>query len=219
MFRNVVFAALLAVLMGAVCAQADPIVATISGPFALNSFNTSSLLGALATPWTINETFTGVGSGILALRDDDDNVLGPGNPTNTNDATGRWIQKTVTNTSGVPWTSFELELQEILGDPSDELDGLSFAQNAGLIFTSNIFTTFTRQDATRDYLNFSGGVVPNGGVVTFLFAVTDNSPQGIIYFNETPNRVDVPGVPEASSLLLLAAGLVGGYTTFRNRAI
>src|SRR5262245_19784540 len=122
MFRNVVFVALLAVLMGAVCAQADPIVTTVSGPFALNSFNTSSLLGALATPWTINETFTGVGAGVLVLRDADEDSLGPGNPTNSGHTTGRWIQKTVTNTSGVAWTSFELEVQEILGTPSDEND-------------------------------------------------------------------------------------------------
>ena len=217
MFKNVVVIALLAVLMGAVSANADPIVAPVSGPFLLNSFNTSSLLGAQVTPWTINETFTGVGSGMLALRDSDDDSLGPGNPTNTLHQTGRWIQKTVMNTSGAAWTSFELELQEILGTPSDDADGLSFAQGGGLVFTSNVFPTVTRQDITRDYLNFSGGVVPNGAVVTFLIAVTDTSPQGIFYFNQTPNRVDVPAVPEPSTFLLLAAGLAGGYIRFRNR--
>jgi hypothetical protein len=60
-------------------------------------------------------------------------------------------------------------------------------------------------------------VVPNGAVVTFLIAVTDTSPQGIFYFNETPNRVDVPAVPEPNTFLLLAAGLAGAYIRFRNR--
>jgi|SRR5215510_11210842 len=218
MSRNVASLAVLVVLVVAVSANADPLVTKVSGPFTLNSFNTSSALGAQATPWTLNETFTGIGSGILQFTDATDNdSLGPGNLTLSPHVTGRWIQKTVTNNSGVPWTSFELELQEILGIPSDETDGLSFAQGGGLVFTSNIFTTFTRQDITRDYLNFSGGTVLNGQVVTFSVAVTDNTPQSTFYFNQTPNKVDLP-VPEPCSVLLLAAGLAGGYIKFRNRA-
>jgi hypothetical protein len=216
MLRNVASVAVLIVLL-AVSANADPLVSRVSGPFTLNSFNTSSALGALGTPWTINESFTGIGSGILQFTDDDNDSLGPGNPTLSGHNTGRWIQKTVTNTTGVTWTSFELELQEILGTPSSEGDGLSFAQGGGLVFTSSLFTTFTRQDITRDYLNFSGGSVLNGQTVTFLVAVTDNTPQSTFYLNQTPNKVDLP-VPEPCSLLLLVAGLAGGYIRFRNRA-
>jgi PEP-CTERM motif len=219
MFKNVVSVAALVVLITAVSANADPLVSKVSGPFTLNSFNTSGLLGALGTPWTVNETYTGIGAGVLLFTDTDGDSLGPGNPTATDHLTGRWIQKTVTNNSGVTWTSFELELQEILGTPSGQGDGLSFADGAAIAtaFTSNLFSTYTRQDVTRDYVNFSGGTVLNGQAVTFLVAVTDNLPQSSFYWNQTPNKVDAP-LPEPSSLLLLAAGLAGGYIRFRNRA-
>src|SRR5262245_59539974 len=130
MLRNAVSAAVLVVLITAVSANGDPLVSRISGPFTLDSFNTSGVLGALGTPWTVNETYTGIGSGVLLFTDTDGNSLGPGNPTGTDHETGRWILKTVTNNTGVTWTSFELELQETLGIPSGQLDGLSFADGA-----------------------------------------------------------------------------------------
>lgn len=206
-----------AVLVAALCArgvEAAPIVTVQSGPISLGAYDTSDALGALATPWTIPETFTADGGGILLFSDTDGSALGPGNPTGSFHSSGRWIEKTVTNNSTTAWTSFELELQEILGTPSGDGDGLSFAQGAGFTFLSSIFTGYTRIDNTRDYINFSGGIVPIGGVVTFLFAVTDNSPQATFYMNQIPNRVDV--VPEPVSALLLGIGLAGiGYRARR----
>jgi hypothetical protein len=93
----------------------------------------------------------------------------------------------------------------ILGTPSGEGDGLSFAQGAGLTFSSDRFSTITRLDITRDYLNFSGGSVLQGESVVFRFAVTDNSPQSPIYLNQNPNKADIP---EPASMFLLGSGLI-----------
>src|SRR3982751_286784 len=91
-------------------------------------------------------------------------------------SSGSWLSTTVTNNSGSDWTSFEFELQKALGTPSNELDGLSFAQRANLVFSSTAFSKVTRVDVSRDYLNFSGGRVAAGASVPFLFAMTDMMP-------------------------------------------
>ena len=176
-----------------------------SGGISIGTQNTATA-GTSVAPWTVNEIITAAGT--LALTDTDGTPLQ--SPTGVpNYTSGSWITKTVLNNSGVLWTSFEIELQQILGTPSPEGDGLSFAQGAGLTFTSSVFTTITRADITRDYLNFSGGSVANGASVSFTFAVTDNTPQSPVYISQTPNRAEI-GVPDAGSTgLLFLLGLAG----------
>lgn len=184
------------------------VVAVQSGGIVLGSQNTATA-GTQAVPWTIAETMTA--AGILRLSDTDGTPLG-----NTVNAfiSGNWFAKTVTNNSGITWTSFELELQEILGTPSSDGDGLSFAQSGGFVFSSDKFATVTRIDTTRDYLNFSGGSVLNGQSVTFLFAVTDNSPVSPVYLAQTPNKADVP---EPSTISLLGLGAIALFLSLRRR--
>jgi PEP-CTERM motif len=197
----------LLILLAGTSLYAIPVASVQSGPVTGLSFSAATA-GTFAAPWTINDTFNAVASGILLFSDTDGEVLGPGDSTTGSFTTGKWFLKTVFNNTGSTWTSFELELQEILGVPSSDGDGLSFAQGAGLLFTSNKFSTVTRIDDTRDYLNFSGGSVASGTSVTFMFAVTDNSPQSTFYLNQTPNKVDTP-VPEPGTLVLLGSSLVG----------
>jgi hypothetical protein len=197
-----------ALLLASACVpslSAQAVFSVANGGITIDSQNTTGGLST-ATPFTVSETMTA--SGTLALSDQD------GDPlrfewTATGHGSGAWISKSVTNATGVAWTSFELELQQILGTASGEGDGLSFAQGGSLTFTSSHFSGYTRQDLTRDYLNFSGGIVNAGETVNFMFAVTDNSPTTPIYLAQIANKVDAPvGVPDSGqSALLVLVGL------------
>ena len=112
------------------------------------SITSLTLTGGLTADnaWTVNETLTSAGT--LAITDTDGiPLLSPGP---TFHSSGTWITKTVLNNSGLTWTSFEMELQQIPGTASGDGDGLSFAQGAGLTFASDQFSTLTRIDSTRD---------------------------------------------------------------------
>jgi hypothetical protein len=181
-----------------------PVFSVANGGIIITSQSTAGPASTQATAWTVNETMTSPGT--LSLSDTDGTPLGT-LPGFTN---GSWITKTVVNNSGVVWTSFEMELQQILGTASGEGDGLSFAQGGGLVFSSNQFATITRIDTTRDYLNFSNGDVQPGESVIFNFAVSDNSATTPIFLLQTPNRVDTPNVPDSGSAgLLFLIGLMG----------
>jgi hypothetical protein len=204
--RKFALCAVTLLLVCSISASADTVITYVSGPATLDSYNTTTA-GASATPWTIGETFTGVSGLVLELSSNTGgSPVGPDNSTGTIHSAGKWFSKTVTNNTGVAWTSFEIELQSVLGVPSTDGDGLSFAQGGGLTFTSDKFSDLTKLEITRDYLNFSNGTVGIGESVTFLFAITDiaNNPFWLL---ETPNKADVlPGVPEPCTMLLLGSG-------------
>lgn len=194
-------------------ASAVTVISVQSGGITLDSSSTATA-GSSGAPWLIGETMTS--SGTLKFLGDPDGPLAPGNSTGTSQDEGKWISKTVVNNSGVDWTSFELELQVILGTPSPDGDGLSFAQGGGLVFTSDKFGTYTAIDDTKDYLNFHGGLVSVGESVTFNFAITDNAANNPFYLLQTANVVDLP---EPGSMLLLGLGLAGmGFMRRRKSA-
>lgn len=201
---------------GGAWAQAATITVEASsvGNIVLSSTDTSTL-GTQATPWTINETYNSHGH-LRFGSDQRGGPLGDDNPTGSGHDFGKWISKTVTNNSGIVWTSFELELQVQLGTPSGQGDGLSFADGSGLetLFTSSVFSAYTRQDVARDYLNFSGGVVDVGQSVTFNFVVSDNSGNDPFYLLQTANKQDIP---EPASLGLAALALCGVALARRRR--
>jgi hypothetical protein len=191
------------------------VIAVQSGGITLNSTNTGTV-GSAADPWLIDEDMTASGTLVFRADPPSDGAVGPGNTSGSFHTTGKWIRKTILNDTLTVWTSFELELQEVLGTPSGPGDGLSFADDdpLRLTFSSDQFATYTRIDTTRDYLNFHAGTVNPGESVTFNFIITDNSPISPIYLLQTPNIVDIP---EPSTMLLLGAGLITAVGLGRRR--
>ncbi len=185
------------------------IITVESGGLTIVDFDDSTA-GTQSDPWLLEESVTG--AGLLKWT----GGLGGGVPGIAQSA-GKFLAITKWNNTGQAWTSFELELQVTQGSPSGEGDGLSFAQGNGLTFTSDIFSNLTRIDDTRDYLNFSGGIVNPGQSVTFYIAISDNSGNDPFYLLQTPNKVDRdPEVPEPSTWAMMLGGL--GVVAYRVRS-
>ena len=175
-----------------------------SGGISLINFDDSGY-GSIADPWIIEASVTD--SGVIRWADG----LG-GNTTGTEHRSGKFLEITTINDSNAIWASFELELQVILGIPSGEYDGLSFAQGSNFVFTSDVFSLVTHIEDSRDYLNFHNGIVGIGESATFLIAITDfavnfNNP---FYLSLTPNiheEDDTSTIPEPSTWAMMIGGL------------
>lgn len=96
------------------------------------------------------------------------------------------------NNSGEPWVEFEFELQSVLGQPSDDTDGLSFDQrneNPDNIHSSP-YAEYHRELRPYDRLLFRKGQVDPKHVAEFEYLVTDYTPRLAIYILQEP-RVPV----------------------------
>lgn len=99
------------------------------------------------------------------------------------------VQSIVRNLTGTPWIFFDHELREDQNTPSPEADGLSFAQGYTSVrpFTSDLLPAANEVIDVRDFVNFSGGIVQPGQTVTFVYAITDNSPEDRFFLLQRPN--------------------------------
>ena len=212
-------------------AQAIPIGALHASNQGISAFGFE--FDAATNTITLRETWNNTGPGIVELSGLDDQV----------DYT---VTKIITNSSGVPWVSFAQELLDPVGfadeqdappppfappgfTSSNDQDGLSFAQGSLLPRTSTAFGSVAADElAGRDFLDYFGGTLLNGGVDTMLFAVRDNAGIGDVNCDGTscpnqpfllvqrPNARSVTEVAQPGSLLLLGVGLVGAaFVTHR----
>lgn len=143
------------------------------------------------------------------------------------------VIKNITNLTGTSWTSFANELlppgKGVPGQPSfipagfqpsDDFDGLSFAQGSGLPRTSTIFGSLAVDElAGRDYLDFSGGLWGTGVNGEITFGLRDNGGNQPFLLFQRPNEfTSVVPVPAALPLLLSGMGIFGFLARRRNKA-
>ena len=136
--------------------------------------------GTLDDPFVIVERVTDDAPAILVVRDFS---AAFGNPARTQHLAGFVMTKVVINATSNAWQSYELQLQELLGQDSTYGDGLSFGQSpsGARSFSSDLYRDMIAIDEPLDGVTFRQGVVRPGGQVSFRFFVTDNTPQSVFY--------------------------------------
>lgn len=165
---------------------------------------------------TLDETWTSTGPGFVVFSD-----LAAG--------VNYTVVKNVTNNTGASWISFANELLDPSGqdddtnrDPSpqpsfvpagfstsSDFDGLSFAQGSGLPRTSTVYTNVIVDEASdsRDFIDFSNGVIASGGVGSMTFGLRDNNANNQPFL--LSQRVNARSIetPAPAALALLGLGV------------
>lgn len=107
------------------------------------------------------------------------------------------LVKRVVNRSNRIWAGFEVELQEILKEPSVYSDGLSFKQFASeqTDVESDAFALNERRFEPYDRIAFLGGSVDPEATATFRMTITDPTPVPVFYLLQDPNLLsaEAPG--------------------------
>jgi hypothetical protein len=153
------------------------------GGFVLNSVTGS---GSLDDPFIVTERMTDINGGTLTISVDP----AFGNRIGSQHFIGLSITKVVENSTGQPWTSFELELQSELGVPSGYSDGLSFGQgsDAGRPFAASGFDQVTIVDEPYDRIEYDRGKILAGTATAFRFVITESLPIPRAYLAQRPRR-------------------------------
>jgi hypothetical protein len=98
------------------------------------------------------------------------------------------VRIVVFNNSGLPWTGFEFELQELKGEPSTFGDGLSFDQRRtdGENLSSTAFRKYNRDYEPYDRVFFSDGFIDPLKSGVFEMFLTDFTPKRTFYLKQDP---------------------------------
>jgi hypothetical protein len=142
--------------------------------------------GSLDDPFVVVERLTQADGGTLLMRIDPTF----GNRIGTLHAIGLALTKVVENATNFAWTSFELELQSKLGQPSDYGDGLAFGQgaDAGRPFTATGFAGVKILDEPYDRVELSDGKIPIGAQTIARVVISEAVPLPVIYLVQRPIR-------------------------------
>ena len=138
--------------------------------------------GTLADPIEITEELTSADPVTVIIR--------AANPATLNTAaqSSFHVRVVAQNKSGLAWTGFEFELQEIRGKPSDFYDGLSFGQTNPnpIYYSSDRFMHFESQFERFDRLRFDQGHADPRSSTKLSFFVTDVTPVYEFYLLQDP---------------------------------
>lgn len=127
----------------------------------------------------------------------------------TGDVARRWIGqvqltlvKQVVNRSRRVWAGFELELQEVLGKPSDYGDGVSFKQFDAEApdVSADVFLKNERLFEPYDRIEFYDGHVDPDAVVAFRVTITDPTPVREFYLVQDPKLLSAGLSPAGRAL-------------------
>lgn len=152
----------------------------------LGGFRILSVTGAgtVDDPIVIDQDFSGPGPFVITIRNARVPGSGPVEP-----ILRLWIVSRVRNAAAGVWVGFDVELQEVLRQPSDYWDGLSFDQTRavnGNDFHSDRFLVGERIAEPHDRVRFKNGHVNAGTAVEFRFVITDMTPRDQFYLLQEP---------------------------------
>ena len=225
-FRNVALPVVFGLICGVNAAQAGVITSITA--VEMPGLSTGGIGPAGATPSPNNDNASAASPNTVPYSVVFNGALGPLLAEFATDASGgtteyRFTQTFVNNTGQV-WTGFVFELGYGLSGGftlSGATDGLDFDwPDADPTPTASLFSILSHQS---DRIEWSGGSIPSAGALTLTFAI--DVPDNLAAFN--PGQVNrftlrqtpiasTQSVPEPSSLLLLAAGLLG-WISWRRR--
>ncbi len=147
--------------------------------------------GTAADPVVVKEELLDVAPVTLVIRNRD--IFGKHGGIGQLELT---LVKQVTNRSERVWAAFEIELQEVLGKPSDYGDGLSFKQFAAKPpdVASDLFQKNQRMFEPYDRIDFLDGHVDPGKTVSLRVTITDPTPVAEYYLVQDPQLLSA-GLP------------------------
>jgi hypothetical protein len=195
--------ALIAVFAGALAATDGSAAEFLAGGYSfsdeLGGFRLLSAtgVGTPSDPVVLVEEIDEVAPVVLVIRRREPGRSGP-----RSGLAQLTLEKNVANRSNRIWAGFEVELQEILGKPSDYGDGLSFNQFAAQPpdVSSDSFADNNRIFEPADRIRFERGHVDPGATARFRITITDPTPVQEFYLVQDPQLLSA-GLPRQGPAL------------------